>query len=441
MGAVHQSAGLTGIAALYGLAIAVGVWLWFRLNWDLGGNFVLAGVLASPMLSTCNIHWLARPHVLSWIFVLLAVRFCARLEGRLTRGQMAAVAGTAALWTNIHASFLLAFVIPGIWALGEWLRPLIWDADTDAEADAAIAACPSSSCPSSKLRGYLETCIIAAASTLINPYGWQLHAHVARYLADRNLLDRIGEYQSFNFHVAGAIPITVAMGIAMAGVVISFTRRRLDHAMLSGLLVAGSLRSARALPLLALVALPMANAAITDSLRSAKGLNARMRRWMDGFLQYGDRLRTLDSRNNGTLAGAFGCALLIALVWTPGIAARTGFPKDQFPVEASAAVAGLPADARVFSTDKFGGYLIYKFNGSRKVFFDGRSDFYGAGFLKDYGRIVQVRPGWEGLLRPFRCTYALLPDDYSLVEVLKERGWKVIHRDATATLLGAPVGI
>src|SRR5579872_4861621 len=52
-GLVHRSWGLTGVAMLYALAIAAGVWLWFHLHWTLGGNFLLAGALAIPLLSTC----------------------------------------------------------------------------------------------------------------------------------------------------------------------------------------------------------------------------------------------------------------------------------------------------------------------------------------------------------------------------------------------------
>ncbi len=105
---------------------------------------------------------------------------------------------------------------------------------------------------------------------------------------------------------------------------------------------------------------------------------------------------------------------------------------------ASSTVATLSLQARVFAPDKFGGYLIYKFNGARKVFFDGRSDFYGAGFLKDYGRIVQVRPGWESLFAPFRCNYALLPKDYSLIGVLEQQGWRQLYHDSTVALLKSP---
>jgi hypothetical protein len=252
------------------------------------------------------------------------------------------------------------------------------------------------------------------------------------------LLDRVGEFESFNFHADGALPITLGLAIAMAGAVFSLSRRRVEHFLFSALLIVAALRSARGLPLVALLALPLANGAITGALAAAPGLHPPIRRFLDGFLAYGQRLRTLDSRHSGLVA-VVACALLMALLLkAPGIAAHTGFPPDQFPVAAASTVAGLPLQARVFAPDKFGGYLIYKFNGARKVFFDGRSDFYGAGFLKEYGRIVQVRPGWQSLFAQFHCNYALLPIDYSLIGALEQRGWKQLYYDSTVALLQSP---
>ena len=94
----------------------------------------------------------------------------------------------------------------------------------------------------------------------------------------------------------------------------------------------------------------------------------------------------------------------------------------------------------MYAPDKFGGYLIYKFNGTRKVFFDGRSDFYGAGFLKDYGCMVRVCPGWQNLFDPYRFTHALLPNTSSLIGALEQRGWVQLHSDSTVTLLGITGG-
>jgi len=421
MGGVHEAAGLTGIAMLYAVAIAASVWIWFRLNWDVGGNFLLACVLASPMLSTTDIHWLARPHVLSWLFFLGAVRICERIEQPLSRGQMAGIAAGVVLWTNIHGSFFFAVLIPLIWAAGTAVRGSLWDGPQE----------------KGRIRGCLQAAGIAAVASLVNPFGWQLHIHVFRYLFDKELLDRIGEFESFNFHASGAMPITVALAISMAGAVFALARRRVEHSILSTLLVVAALRSARGLPLVALLALPLANGAITESLSAARGLRPGVAKLLERFLGYGARLRMLDSRNGGLPIVVCICFLFLLLLNAPGIRAATGFPRDQFPVAAVPVIQSLPSQARLFAPDKFGGYLIYKFNGLRKVFFDGRSDFYGSGFLKDYGRIVQVKPGWRELFDQYRFTHALLPDNAPLIGVLQQQGWKQLYRDSTVTLLAA----
>jgi hypothetical protein len=157
---------------------------------------------------------------------------------------------------------------------------------------------------------------------------------------------------------------------------------------------------------------------------------------VDNFLSYSGRLGVLDSRASGLVWTPLIAVIALAGLHSSAIASQTGFPADQFPVAAAGAVETLtPADARILAPDKFGGYLIYRFNGERKVFFDGRSDLYGAEFLKQYGRLVQVRPGWHEILAPYRFTHALLPDDYSLIPALQQAGWRTIYRDQVCTLL------
>jgi hypothetical protein len=230
VGAVHRLAGLSGVALFYATAIAAGVWLWFQLHWVLHGSFLLAGAMAPLLLSTCNLHWLARPHVLSWLFLLLAVLWAERRQGSFGWRQAAAVAAFTALWANVHASFFLAPLIAIVYALRD--RRFLWAA------------------------------AVAAVAPLANPYGWQLYRHVFLYLTDSRLLARIGEFQSFDFHAAGAGQIIAALILGMTGGGLALGQRRLEHFALAVLFTGMALRSARALPLAALVLLPIANAAI-----------------------------------------------------------------------------------------------------------------------------------------------------------------------------------
>jgi hypothetical protein len=173
-----------------------------------------------------------------------------------------------------------------------------------------------------------------------------------------------------------------------------------------------ALRSARGLPLCALLLLPIANAAIAP--------------YCTAFHQYAANLRTLDARASGLWLAP----VALAAAWF--LMPRAGFPPDQFPV---AAYSHIPAGARLFAPDKYGGYLIYRSAGAMKVFFDGRSDLYGAQFLKQYSRLAQVRPGWQDIWNSYHFTHALMPNDYPLVTALQQLGWTIQYRDRTATLL------
>jgi hypothetical protein len=402
-GLVHRSWGLGGVALFYGAAIAAGVWLWFRLHWAVGGNFPIACGMAPLLLSTCNIHWLARPHVLSWLFFLAAVLYCETRRGPLTWREGVGVAVFSAVWANVHASFFFGAVIAAIYAVGRSQESGVRSQDPARRAAAAAA-------------------VIAILAGLVNPYGWHLYEHVWRYLTDSELLAHIGEYQSFNFHADGSGQIIAALILGIAGGALAAVQGRWDRALLALLFSALALRSARVLPLAALLLLPLANAAIT------KAAGARF----DKFLAYSARLRILDSRQRGwalvplVLLGCF------AILQTPGIRAATGFAADQFPV---AAYGHIPADARLFAPDKFGGYLIYRSAGRFPVFFDGRSDLYGADFLKQYSRVMQVKPGWHAWWEQFHFTHALVPADSPLIEALERSGWRRIYGDPTTVLL------
>jgi hypothetical protein len=79
MGWAHRQDGLAGVATLYFLLIGACTWLWFRLQWTMGSDFLLSCAMASPMLSTVNMHWLARPHIFGWVMLLVSVSWLERL--------------------------------------------------------------------------------------------------------------------------------------------------------------------------------------------------------------------------------------------------------------------------------------------------------------------------------------------------------------------------
>jgi len=418
MSIAHRSSGTAGVALLYALAIAAATYFWVRLCWHSGSEFAVVCATVIPMLSTVNLHWLARPHIFSWLLTLAALLLASRREVSFTVRGAVIVGALSIVWTNIHASFFLLPTMFLVFAVGNLMER--WFIDPRR---------PATTVPLARLAG------VAGLASLLNPYGWGTHWHVANYLTNSELLDRVGEFQSFNFHAAGSWQILLMLGLTALGAAFALQQGKIAHFLWIVILLALALRSARGLPLVALAALPLANGAISAALREGLGLRLRFRRMLFAATDYSQRLRQIDRQLTGWAVAPF-VSMLLLLV-TRGTA-NAGFPADQFPVQAAnKAVAGLPLASRILAPDKFGGYLIYRFQGERKVFFDGRSDFYGSDFIKRYIKLVEVRPGWRQELDAHAFTHALLPNTYSLIPALEQIGWKVLHRDELATLLGA----
>jgi len=431
MGAVHAKWGLQGVAVLFISAIAATVWLWIRFNWAAGGDFLLACAFLPLFLPASSIHWLARPHVLSWPLILGAVWVAERAPVRQSRRFLIVLFGCGALWANLHASFLIAPLTGLLYAVGLWTAAWVW---------------PATSSGSHREAHWLAfACVSFLAGTLVNPYGWRLHQHVLSYLADSDLLDRVAEFQSFNFHARGAGQIAAVMTISFLGAAVAAGQRKLGRCLLMLCLLVMALRSARAIPVVALVCLPLTNGSLRSWWNNAweartgpRDMNQRLVNGLRGAAGYSANLLTIDRHLGGIALAPLFLAAGCAVMALPGMATSAGFSPKDFPVAAANRVADLPADARLLSTDKFGGYLIYRFAGQRPVFFDGRSDLYGSEFMKQYLKLVELRPGWEQVLNGFQPTHALLPADAPLRHALEKDGWRALYSDNVAFLLERP---
>ena len=248
-GLAHRAAGLKGVAWLYGLAIAGGVWLWARLTWAAGGDFLIACAMMPVMASTASLHWLARPHLVGWIWMLVTLLASEKAPAAWKRWHAVAAFAVGSLWANTHASFVLGLAVLVLNASGEAVAWALWHA-----GDARRA------------RWHLLAAAFGLAGTLLNPYGFGLHAHVAKYLADGELLARVAEFQTFNFHAEGAGWAVTVLALTIAGAAFALQQKQAGRFLVLVFFAAVALRSARGLPLAAMAALPLANGAMTLAL-------------------------------------------------------------------------------------------------------------------------------------------------------------------------------
>jgi hypothetical protein len=137
------------------------------------------------------------------------------------------------------------------------------------------------------------------------------------------------------------------------------------------------------------------------------------------------------------LTSAAALAVVFVLMRQPGAPAmfRAEYDRHAYPEAAAAAVAKLGPSARVFTTDVWGGYLIYRFYPAVKVFVDGRIDFYGPEHGQAVLDALAGKENWQQTLSRYGVTAALIPAEAPLAGVLKQsRNWEPVYGDGTVAM-------
>jgi hypothetical protein len=411
MSVAHRAAGMPGIAFLFTFVILAAVWAWFHLNGKLGGNFFVSCLLAPPFVATVQTHWLARPHVLAHLLLVGALLYLETAPSRFRRRDAAVLFLTAVVWANVHGSFPLIIVLALCYAVGKHLY-------------------------GSGSRWYWWAAACAFAGTLVNPYGLRLHQHVILFTISPELRPLISEWTPLDFSSVFGIQPAIVVAIVAIGGLLALFQKRLHHFLICGLLVWFSLQASRGLALAALAGLPLANAAITAWLRqrAARGPSSRLA----NLFSLSDQLRTYDANFNGAALVPLLVAFMLVWFRSPAVAARTGYDPRRFPVEAAAAVDKLPESSRLMASLAHGGYLIYHLEGRRKIFVDGRVDYYGPEPHLDCVRMLRAKAGWERLFEKYRFTHALVENTQPLSAALEKSGWRILYSDALARLYQRP---
>jgi hypothetical protein len=130
-------------------------------------------------------------------------------------------------------------------------------------------------------------------------------------------------------------------------------------------------------------------------------------------------------------------ALAMAAVFPAG--GLSDFPAPTFPVTAvnrNSAVLTSKAGARILTSDQWGDYLIYRLYPRTRVFFDGRSDFYGETIGEDYRVLMLAERTSRDVMARYGFTAALLPLEWPLGRILeRDPAWRTAYRDKQAVLL------
>ncbi len=214
-GRVHFFAGLNGIVLLISLIIATTFSLTYNELRKRGLFHLIAMTITAFAAFASSLHWLARPHVFTFLFVAIWTYSLANKKSKLWHFPLIML-----VWANTHGAFITGFAIWFAHVAG-WL----WDF-INRKSDKATG---------------IHLLVIGSSSflaTLINPTGWDLWRTSTGYYSNQFLVNSTVEYLSPNFHNWSTWPFLIMLAICLFGLSLniklkdtrSISSYGLDHA-------------------------------------------------------------------------------------------------------------------------------------------------------------------------------------------------------------------
>ncbi len=405
LAATERWFGFDGIGVLAAVLAALPWFIMYRWLIKRGTAVGLSVALCLLGAAASMIHWAARPHAFTWIFVVIWVILLEDLR-RGERDQVWILIPLAVLWVNTHGGFIVGFYLLGTYLAGAVIDRYRGHAE-------GVAG---------RARHLLQVLLATIAASFVNPTGYKLVIHpFAHLLGDDFLFDFTTEFNSPDFHSLFFWPF---LAMIVFSVLLSF------HWNPTTLLLAASstafgLYALRNIPLYALIITPI----LAEAVMSARP-ETRSSRFTERLREYSAIEKNLAG---GSLSVILIAATVLMLARAPGSGFSFGSPF--FPVEAVEQVGEAPPGDHVFNQFVWGGYLVYCCHPQLPVFIDGQTDYYGPELTSEYDQTIRGLPAWRDVFEAYGIDWALISPNSGLAGVLVESGdWEERYRDESSVI-------
>jgi hypothetical protein len=410
LGGAFNVAGFKGVALLSGVLIALYLTVLLKYTIWKGSNGLIALILILLTATGASIHFHARPHLVTLLFVAIAVWFME--SNRRNGGHLIwALVPLTAVWANLHGGFFIFVALLGLRVAGCAAEAWVWPEIRQDRKREAI-----------QLMGLLVACSLAS---LANPYGFRLHQHILETLTSPWIIANVSEFKSPSFRSEEMYDIMFLLFGGLASITSLVRKRSLVEPLWILFLAYCALTSVRHTTLFLLVAAPIVAVELSgwwDSV-AARQAKKSVLRMVD------DMSRQLSAKLPGT--SLFIPLTIIGLAVAPGLQWPTAFSEQLVPVKLIESHIDLLANSRVFTSDQIADYLIFRNYPRQRVFIDSRHNYYGDKIGDDYIAISEAGPKWSSLLDKYRFNLILCEVDAPIGSLVRAAGgWHVIDRSA-----------
>ena len=411
MALVHKAFGLTGVALFFAFIISLVYYLLYKMIKTDKDNIILTTFIILLVLISSQIHWLARPHIFSLLLTLIWYYLLDQYQYH-HKNYLYLFPLIMLLWVNLHGGYLAGFVLIGIYLCGNVVQFI-----TSQNAARDIYK------KKIKLLGLITVACLFVS--LINPYTYHILLFPFNLVSNKFIMDHVGEFMSPNFHEM--MPFKYLLLLMIATFAVSKIKTNWIELLLILMFLNMSLYSVRYIPLFSIIVAPILLKQIGPLLEKSNGKLGKF------FKKRAENISEIDASARGYLWPAFSVVLVAALA--AGNIISYKFDAKIKPVAAVEFLKNEYIKGNMFDNDEFGDYVIYAAWPEYKVFVDGRSDMYGVDIMKEYLKVVTIKPGWEEVLQKYDVKWIIYNANSALSLFLMERDeWELIYADKVANI-------
>jgi hypothetical protein len=409
MSLLHRLSGLTGVVVFFAFVIALVYYLVFRVLRSQDGNIFIAVAITILVFGSSQIHWLARPHIFSLLFMVVWYHILDMYQYRGVN-RLFLLPPMMFLWVNLHGGFIAGFILLGCYFAGNFVE-CFFRSPLDNAASRH------------KYRSLLKISFICLLASLVNPFGYKILLFPFNLVNNTYIMDHVMEFISPNFHEPLVFKYLLLATLALLAC--SSKKLNLIELVLILFFTNMALISIRYVTLFAIVAAPIILRRADDLLGGARGV------FVESFKACSMRFASMDASARGWVWLPAGMVLVLICGATGTI--HYSFDEKLKPVAAVRFLEKERISGNMFDNDEFGDYIIYAAWPDYKVFFDGRSDMYGVERMKEYYKISNFETGWEQVAEKYRIDWIIIDANSALSRYLAAgTGWRLIYADKVA---------
>ncbi|MFH1279752.1 MAG: tetratricopeptide repeat protein [Candidatus Eisenbacteria bacterium] len=363
---IYRKAGVAGIIAAKALLLSLLFFVLGRLLIREGAGLPSVALLLLAGLHLIRFRFIVRPDLVTFLGIALTLSILYDYR-RGRRDRLRRLPPLFLLWVQFHSGALFGLLLLGSTWLTEEILDRAWPAGSRLDRKA-------------RNRLLLWT-VIAGLATLVNPN----HVRYATFA-----LGHVEDYAKYAIRELRPLSWELDRSLVLylgAAAAIGLARIRRDAAALPALFAVGLMaaRSVRLFPLYLILSLPI----LAGALRFDRGFVRTF--WTGAATAAALLLAVFAARETGVFGTRDD-------LYRFGI----GVNDRLLPAAGADALERLNPEGNLFNSNLYGGYLIWRFEGRRKVFTDGRSQLHERTleFVRDHD--------WEEILGRYGIGHALI---------------------------------